>query len=159
MSENYTLTPTLGLFKPNYRKDSGKWGDHWNANADMLDAAFSGNFGGPYLPLEGGIMTGAVALHLGSTAITPVAGTNTTEIATTEFVQASFATTDFVSTSFLMLTGGNLSGPLKTLTVGFNGTAPIVKPTVSGSRGGNAAVAALLTALASYGLITDSTSA
>lgn len=35
--------------------------------------------------------------------------------------------------------------------------APIAKPTVSGSRGGNAALASLLTALAQYGLITDST--
>jgi hypothetical protein len=43
--------------------------------------------------------------------------------------------------------------------VGFNGTTPIVKPTVTGSRGGNAALASLLTALAAYGLITDSTTA
>jgi len=43
--------------------------------------------------------------------------------------------------------------------VGFQGTAPIAKPTVTGSRGGNAALASLLTALANYGLITDSTTA
>lgn len=42
---------------------------------------------------------------------------------------------------------------------GFNNTAPISKPTVTGSRGGNAALASLLTALANYGLITDSTTA
>ena len=42
--------------------------------------------------------------------------------------------------------------------VGFQGTNPITKPTVTGSRGGNAALASLLTALANYGLITDSTS-
>jgi hypothetical protein len=34
---------------------------------------------------------------------------------------------------------------------------PSSKPTVTGSKGGNAALASLLTALASYGLITDST--
>lgn len=39
---------------------------------------------------------------------------------------------------------------------GFNGTAAIAKPTVTGSRGGNAAVASLLTSLANYGLLTDS---
>jgi hypothetical protein len=44
-------------------------------------------------------------------------------------------------------------------TSGFNGTNPIAKPTVTGSRGGNAALASLLTALANYGLITDSTTA
>jgi hypothetical protein len=44
-------------------------------------------------------------------------------------------------------------------TVGFNNTAPIAKPTVSGAKGSNAALASLLTALANYGLITDSSSA
>lgn len=43
--------------------------------------------------------------------------------------------------------------------VGFYNTAPVAKPTVSGSRAGNAALASLLTALASQGLITNSTSA
>lgn len=42
--------------------------------------------------------------------------------------------------------------------LGFYGTAPIVKPAPAGSRGGNAALASLLTALANLGLITDSTS-
>jgi hypothetical protein len=43
--------------------------------------------------------------------------------------------------------------------VGFNGTVPIAKPTVTGSRGANAALQSLLTALANYGLVTDSTTA
>jgi prepilin-type processing-associated H-X9-DG protein len=43
--------------------------------------------------------------------------------------------------------------------VGFHNSTPIAKPTVSGSRGGNAALASLLTTLANYGLITDSTGA
>jgi parallel beta-helix repeat protein len=42
--------------------------------------------------------------------------------------------------------------------LGFQGSAAIAKPTVTGSRGANAALASLLTALANYGLITDSTS-
>lgn len=42
--------------------------------------------------------------------------------------------------------------------VGFHGTAPIAKPTITGSRGGNAALASLLTALANYGIIVDSSS-
>jgi hypothetical protein len=42
-------------------------------------------------------------------------------------------------------------------TVGFNNTTPpAAKPIVSGAKGGNAALASLLTALAAYGLITDS---
>ena len=42
-------------------------------------------------------------------------------------------------------------------TFGFN-VAPIAKPTVTGSKGANAALASLLTALSNYGLITDSSS-
>lgn len=42
--------------------------------------------------------------------------------------------------------------------IGFLGSNAQAKPTVTGSRGGNAALASLLTALANYGLITDSSS-
>lgn len=42
---------------------------------------------------------------------------------------------------------------------GFFSNAPVVKPTITGSRGANAALANLLTALANMGLIVDSTSA
>ena len=44
-------------------------------------------------------------------------------------------------------------------TAGFFGTAPATRPTVTGSRGGNAALASLLTGLASLGLIIDSSTA
>ncbi|MFD1657006.1 hypothetical protein ACFSL4_01830 [Streptomyces caeni] len=44
-------------------------------------------------------------------------------------------------------------------TLGFYGATPAARPTVTGSRGGNAALASLLTALATLGLITDSTTA
>ena len=43
--------------------------------------------------------------------------------------------------------------------LGFFGTSTATKQTPSGSRGGNAALASLLTALAAYGLIIDGTSA
>ncbi len=43
--------------------------------------------------------------------------------------------------------------------VGFYGTSAVAKPSVTGSRAGNAALASLLTSLASQGLITDSSSA
>lgn len=43
--------------------------------------------------------------------------------------------------------------------IGFLGTTASAKLTVTGSRGGNAALASLLTQLATYGLITDSSSA
>lgn len=43
--------------------------------------------------------------------------------------------------------------------LGFYNSAAVAKQTVSGSRGGNAALASLLTALATVGLVTDSSSA
>jgi hypothetical protein len=43
--------------------------------------------------------------------------------------------------------------------LGFLGATPVARPAVTGSRGGNAALASLLTALANLGLITDSSSA
>ena len=54
--------------------------------------------------------------------------------------------------------GDIMGGPLLMGAAGFQGTAPIGKPTVSGACAGNTAIKALLTALASYGLINDSTS-
>lgn len=42
--------------------------------------------------------------------------------------------------------------------MGFFAATPAAKPTVTGSRGGNAALASLLTALATLGLLTDSSS-
>lgn len=46
-----------------------------------------------------------------------------------------------------------------TNTAGFFGATPTGRPTVTGAKGGNAALASLLTALAALGLITDSTTA
>jgi len=44
-------------------------------------------------------------------------------------------------------------------TLGVFGTSPTTQPTVTGSRGGNAALASLLTALASLGIVVDSSTA
>lgn len=58
----------------------------------------------------------------------------------------------FWNNGFKNLSLGNAS-------IGFYGTSPVAKPAVTGSRGGNAALASLLTQLAALGLITDSTTA
>lgn len=58
-----------------------------------------------------------------------------------------------------LLAGASFAAGFGTNTVGFNGTTPVAKPTVTGSRGGNAALASLLTALDSMGLITNSSTA
>lgn len=44
-------------------------------------------------------------------------------------------------------------------TAGFYGAAAVAKPTVTGAKGGNAALGSLISALVSLGLITDTTSA
>lgn len=45
----------------------------------------------------------------------------------------------------------------KGATAGFFATAPVAKPVIAGARGGNVALASLLTGLATLGLITDNT--
>ena len=55
--------------------------------------------------------------------------------------------------------GDIMGGPLLLGAVGFQGSAPIGKPTVTGAWAGNTAGKALCVQLAAYGLITDSTSA
>jgi hypothetical protein len=53
--------------------------------------------------------------------------------------------------------GDIMAGPLLLGAVGFQGSAPIGKPTVTGAWAGNTAGKALCVALASYGLIADAT--
>lgn len=50
------------------------------------------------------------------------------------------------------------TGPTELATIGFNNTTPIARPTVSGAKGGNAALTSLMTTLANLGLVTDGTS-
>lgn len=61
-----------------------------------------------------------------------------------------------VHTSGKIAIGGDLKH--EGANAGFFNTAPTTKPTVTGSRGGNAALASLLTGLAGLGLIVDSSS-
>ncbi|MER9166207.1 collagen-like protein [Mesorhizobium australicum] len=53
--------------------------------------------------------------------------------------------------------GGGIKFAANDTGLGFNGTAPVAKPTVTGAKGSNAALTSLLVQLASTGLITDST--
>lgn len=54
---------------------------------------------------------------------------------------------------------GTVLGQSSTDKIGFYGVAtPVVKPTVTGSKGSNAALTSLMTALVALGLVTDTTS-
>lgn len=77
------------------------------------------------------------------------------DIGTTVNIPVYFLQNGAVRMSFPA--AGGVSFPVGNL--GFNGAPPISKPSVTGSRGGNAALASLLTALANLGLITDSSTA
>jgi hypothetical protein len=158
---DFTQTPNLGLYKPTYDADAEQWGAHLNSNADILDTALAPG-GTTFLPIAGGTMTGPVALAGPSTTPTAVAGNNSTQIANTAFVTSAVA----AGGPFLPLSGGTVSGaatfagPVRMNgAAGFNNTAPIAKPTVSGAKSSNAALGSLLTALAAYGLVTDTTTA
>ena len=125
---DYTQTPNLKLYKPTYDADDEQWGTHLNANADVLDAAM-GTTGGVFLPIAGGIMTGAVTLAGVSTAPTAVPGTNTLQLANTAFVAALVASQGGV-TSF------NTRAGVVTLTLGDVtgvGGAPNASPSFSGT--------------------------
>ena len=67
---DYTLTSTLGLYKPIANMAVGLWGDLWNSNADAIDAAihFSSG-GGPFLPLAGATVFGPTTFS-GTTTFT-----------------------------------------------------------------------------------------
>lgn len=63
-----------------------------------------------------------------------------------------------VDGTLLVVDAGNDEIKFTAAKFGAFGATPVAKPTVTGSRGGNAALASLLTALQNLGLIVDSTS-
>ena len=66
----------------------------------------------------------------------------------------------FVTTTGNLAVGATLftgTGLAHSGTLGFYSAAGVAKPTITGSRGGNVALASLLTGLASMGLVTNST--
>jgi hypothetical protein len=83
-------------------------------------------------------------------------------------IVANFGTTSFGSSTNTFQGGANLTLATSTGTkigtatnqlLGFWNAAPVVQQTVTGSRAGNAALASLLTALATAGLVVDSSTA
>jgi hypothetical protein len=69
----YTLTPNLGLIKPNYNQDTEQWGYHLNINSETLDSLLADLLAGapyipvasgPFLPLAGGHMDNGASINL-----------------------------------------------------------------------------------------------
>ena len=134
-----------------------------------------------YLPLTGGVVTGNVSAysltigngHVGTIPATAFGGAIEWDLsngggeinffnAFTAASPNSFTWNQVTAAGVqTQLAGLTNAGALR-LTSGlglFGGFAVTSKPTVTGAKGSNAALAYLLTALASYGLITDSSSA
>ncbi|MFC8176540.1 collagen-like protein [Streptomyces sp. NPDC057325] len=126
------------------------------------------------LPLAGGTMTGTVTNNVGSAATTLYGGGVTgdtfdrvrllangtlevgpgTAARDTNWRRSAaneWTTDDAVVISLMLRHMGS--------TLGFYGAAAVAKPSVTGSRGGNAALGSLISALATLGLITDNTTA
>ena len=88
-----------------------------------------------------------------SIGTTESGGANTTEMWFTSPSRIAFYTNN-VTNNKLVITS---TGVTITSDVGFYATSPQAKPTVTGAKGGNAALTSLCTALATLGLITNST--
>ncbi|MGW1609399.1 hypothetical protein ACWCQZ_08375 [Streptomyces sp. NPDC002285] len=128
---------------------------------------------GTFLPLTGGTLTGGLtvntaaeanallALHVGAETFDRVrVTTDRIEVGSGSAARDTnwrrsaaneWTTDDAVIVSLMLRHLGT--------TLGFYGATATTKPVVTGSRGGNAALASLLTALATLGLVTDSTTA
>lgn len=85
-------------------------------------------------------------------------GTNGSFSGTLAVTGATTLSSTLAVTGNTTLTGNASIAAGSNKSIGFYGATPGTKPTITGSRGSNAALADLLTKLATLGLITDSTS-
>lgn len=109
------------------------------------------------LPLAGGTMTGAVVMNTGASNPARITYTSSHSYWVGAWMDGSFYISDNTTTTnrFILTSAGAMT--FNGTSMGFNNAAPIGKPTISGACAGNTAIKALLTALANYGLIVDST--
>lgn len=114
-----------------------------------VDSSGKGTFNG------GLAVVGSIALPAASVALAAITPTPATDSLTAHLAGAE-TLTGAKTFSATLTASGSLAHT--GTTAGFQGTAPIARPSVTSSKGSNA-LASLMTALANYGLVTDSTSA
>jgi hypothetical protein len=116
---------------------------HWTVGLDFQDAVFPTNQA-IRLPASGEISWGGTSMNGTATTfgLTTGAGTGAGGLFANNYAQ----------TAFRWASSG--SAPQ----LAFFGNAAIARPTVTGSKGANAALTSLMTALSNLGLVTDSTS-
>jgi hypothetical protein len=136
-----------------------------NAGSDFQINAVSDAGGFLATPLQITRATGLVTLNNGLSFGSAVAPGGVTDVSrhlalygnnNGMNITAGFMNLVASGTAILQLsgTGATING-----NVGFHSTPAIAKPTVTGAKGGNTALASFLTAMAAYGLITDSSTA
>lgn len=120
-----------------YRADAATITDSSTATSGTATNAVANSFGRPTFAASNSTvtMTNAATVYI---ANSPLAGTNAT-------LTNKYAL--WVDDGDTRLDGN----------IGVLGATPVARQTITGSRGGNAALANLLTALAAFGFITDST--
>jgi hypothetical protein len=112
-----------------------------------------GSITSPAIQITGDPTTGIYAPAAGRLALA-CAGSNVLELSASGLTAAQAAT---FSNTLTASANAQIAGAGATL--GFYGAAGTARPTVSGAKGGNAALGALIGALAQLGLIRDATSA
>jgi hypothetical protein len=136
--EEYTATDSAFNFRDNaliQGTNPASAGDHRVYHGFLWNGRNSANSADRVIALWGGV---ADTLALGD-----VSATETIIRGATSTIQA----------------GATVRFRVNSTGMGFFAATPVAKPTVSGSRGGNAALASLLTGLAALGLVTDSSTA
>lgn len=142
----------------------------YNTLADALAAVgTAAHVVNPFLP-GNGILIAFIAM---TRSATNLSDTTQARIIPAAKFGVGPASSNEILAEYAKLGGATFTGPLVagsasavpvhtlngvTNTLGFHGSAAVAKQTVTGSRGGNAALASLLTALANLGLLTDGTS-
>ncbi|MFC8171196.1 hypothetical protein [Streptomyces sp. NPDC057325] len=166
----------------NARTPTAHAASHASAGSDPVTVATSQVTGlttalAALVPLAGGTMTGALAINIltGGASSAAIGGGINSETfdrwriradGTVEWGPGGSTARDTTlrrSGVNELTASGSLvvTSALRHLgtTAGFYGAAAVAKPSVTGSRGGNVALASLLSALATLGLITDNTTA
>jgi hypothetical protein len=114
-----------------------------------------GSIGSPAIQITGDPTTGIYAPAAGQLGFI-CSGGNVLTLASAAITVPSTVTTTLNGP---LAAAGNASLAGAAATLGFYGSAGATRPTLSGAKGGNAALGSLISALAALGLIVDGTSA
>lgn len=136
----------------NYILAKGGYFEAWNNNGSTITTSIAGDFLN-YTETSTTTVTNAIGLRVS------FGKANTPTMTTAYGIKVEDVTVS--TTNYAIYTG---AGDIRLMSsssnkLGFHGATPVAQQTVTGSRGGNAALADLLTKLANLGLIVDSTSA